>query len=244
MNIQFRVDRPHCDVSGTYESFFKKADYAVVFEHPATDKKCIHLHGYYFGYDSKFKSFGAQVKKVFSLKPNDYETSQTAGKDKRAIDLSGSWAYGSRFGTLRPIYTKNISPATVEDLQRYSQIFGEPILAARNSKLPKLIPIKDQKPESKAFYDICEAVLQEAKETPGLYENRLITETIDGYEVVQVKQVCTHPKRLYGILLQHLKKHRIMTEVNQLTRFMSTIIREDDHLGKSLREAVFSRLNI
>lgn len=244
MNIQFRVDREHIDVSGTYDRFFKEASVAFVFEHPATPKKCNHLHGYYFGYASKFKSFGAQVKKVFSLKANDYETSQTAGKDKRTIDISGSWAYGSRFGTLRPVYTKNISPAMVEDLQRYSQIFGEPILAARNSRIPKAIEIRDQKPESKAFYDICEAVLQEAKETPGLYENRLITETIEGYEIVQVKAVCTHPKRLYGILLKHLKQHRIMTEVNQLTRFMSTIIREDDHLGKTLREAVFSRLNL
>lgn len=245
MNLQFRVDRTNSDVSGCYNDFFSKANYGFVFEHPATDKKVTHIHGYVLDREEiKFKSFGAAVKKTFSLKPNDYETAQTCGKDKRSIDLSGSWAYGSRFGTLRPVWAKNISPAMVEDLQRYSQELGIKIQAARDSRLPKVIELNDQKPDSKIFYDICEAVLQEAKQTPGIYENRLIEANHFGTEVMDLQPVIVKPKAVYQILLKHLKRHRVMTEMNQLTRFMTTILRDDPQQGETLRDAVFRRLNL
>lgn len=245
MNLQFRVDRHSNDVSGSYMDFFSKAAMGFVFEHPSTPKKVTHIHGYVFDREEiKFKSFGASVKKTFSLKANDYETSQTCGKDKKQIDLSGSWAYGSRFGTLRPVWTKNISPAMVEDLQRYSQIIGAEIQAARDSRLPKIIELNDQKPDSKVFYDICEAVLQEAKKTPGIYENKLVEVSHFGNEMMELQSVIVSPKAVYQILLKHLKKHRIMTEVNQLTRFMTTIIRDDPNLGQTLRDAVFRRINL
>lgn len=243
MNYQFRVDRFDRDVSGNYESFFSKSDCGFVFEHPATPAKVNHIHGYVFGMPIKLKSFGASVKKVFSLKSNDYETSATAGKKKLPVDISGSWAYGSRFGTLCPVWTKNISPANVEALQTYSIELGKTIESARASRT-KVIELNDQKPDSKVFYDICEAVLQEAKETPGIYANKLVESNHFGNECLEMKLVIVKPKAVYQILLNHLKKHRIMTEVNQLTRFMTTILREDADLGQTLRSAVFRRLNL
>lgn len=241
MNCQFRIDRVFVDVSGSLETFFTKADKGFVFEHPSTPEKGVHCHGYMFQMPITIKRLRAKVKETFSLKNNDYESSDKCGKKRLPLDLSGAYAYGSRFGTLRPLWLKNIPLTVLEELRIYSQNIGTEIETARSSKASKVIELT-QKPDSRVFYDICDAVLLEARETPGVYENRLCSVSHFGTEMTELKQTIVKPKVIYEILLKQLKKHRIMTEINQLTRFMTTILREDPSQGEFIREAVFNRI--
>lgn len=123
MNYQFRIDRSFSDVSGVISSWkeFNKAHQAFMFEHPETKDKVRHMHGYLLGTVSAFKTFQGNVKKTFSVKDFDYETSNKCGKERKDIDLSGAWTYGSKFGTIAPSFLKNISPVQVEELNEYAR---------------------------------------------------------------------------------------------------------------------------
>jgi len=236
-NLQFRLDREYKDVSGALAVLFNDCEQGFAFEHPYDEKtkKVVHIHGYMFAPVIVRKTLQKHIKALqLSLKNADYETSITCGKDKRPIDMSGSYMYGSRFDELTPKFLKNISPALLEELRLYARN-GRPIQSASKSKLEKVhdMRIKDKS----AFYDICEAVKAEARETPGVYDNRLV-----GNEHIEMKSVIVKPVAVYNILLKHLKKHRVMTEVNQLTRFMTTILRDDEEQGEELRKTVFRRI--
>lgn len=243
MNYQFRADRVFSDVSNVLVRFAEKAESGFLFEHPETPKKCAHIHGYMFNMSIEIKTFRGKVKKTFSLTKADYETSDKCGEKKQPIDISGAYAYGSRFAQLRPLWVKNFSPAQLEALQIYSRELGDKIEFARASR-EKIIEIYNEKPESRQYYDICEAVIQEAKNTPGIYENKLCEVINDGYEYMELRPCIVQKNAVYEILKKHLRKHRMVLEINQICRFMATILRDDPNFGISLRNAVWKRLNL
>jgi len=242
-NLQFRVDRRYHDVSGVMDRLFKPADSGFVFEHPPTPKKDWHIHGYMFNPTIVVKTLRGKVKTLLSTRNNDYETSNTCGEDHRPIDMSGAFAYGSKFDTIAVSWTKNISPDLLEQLRSYARTLGETIGTASNPPpAVKQVDKSAKKSESViTHYQLCLDVLDEAYKTPFVYENKLV-ESEFGSQTMAMQMVCVNPAAVYNILLKHLKKHRIMTEVNQLTRFMTTILREDLNQGERIKETVFLRL--
>lgn len=136
-------------------------------------------------------------------------------------------------GELAPVFVKNISLATVEEL-RQKWVDKSPVSSVASNS-------KKAKDKTKEFYSICERVLDIARETPGVYENKLV-ESEFGSHSLMLKSVIVNPGKVYDILLKELKKNRIMTEVNQLTRFMTTILREDLNCGEEIKKTVFKRL--
>lgn len=163
VNVQFRVDRHVNDVSGTFSRIFKPCDQAFLFEHPPTPQKATHIHGYLFNVSIQVPSFRKNVKEAFSMKPNDYEVSDKCGESKQPLDMSGAYAYGSKFDTIAPSFIKNISPDLLEDLRMYARELGKTIQSARESRKDvKKVKIIDKAKED--LYSIVEQVEKEFDE--------------------------------------------------------------------------------
>lgn len=232
MNIQFRVDRVYADISGTMDTWdeLSKCHTAFAFEHPPTAKKTTHTHGYLFGTISAFKTFQGNVKKAFSLKANDYETSKTCGEgaNKRPLDISGAWTYGSKFATIAPKYIKNISDTQVEELNDYArklftQIHGKQHSTASVSK------ITNKKPNvARDYYSIADSIrsnyakiLHERLDVPSKKENHRI---------------------LYNCIIDKLHELRICIENRTTEKFMLTILTQDSHYREDLFSELYSRI--
>lgn len=155
MNFQFRASRDWCDVSGVYAYFTTVCEKIAVFEHTA-DSGCSrnHFHIYCFGTKVGEDTVRKRLKKAPLYDVSgiaQYEMSQTCGKgkNKRPVDLSGAWIYGSK-GTIPDKFNlrKNISPATVVELEALSKAFwagGEVVLNGITIKKPRDKKVKDDK---------------------------------------------------------------------------------------------------
>jgi hypothetical protein len=119
----------------------------VVFEHdPDSGCKRRHFHMYAFGVkvgeDTLRKYLKKQPLYDVSGVP-EWALSQTCGKrgNTRPVDLSGAWLYGSK-GKVPDAFNlrKNISPATVVELEALSKAFwagGEVVLNGNTVKKPR-----------------------------------------------------------------------------------------------------------
>jgi len=212
MNFQFRVDRHWHDISGTFGLWIElpKCHQAFTFEHPQSPTKCTHTHGYVFGSISAYKTFQGNVKTAFSLKAYDYETSKTAGTLKVPLDVSGAWAYGSRFATVAPKYLKNISPDQVEELNDYARklfqrIYGKP---HNQQSVSKVLDKQDKKPSVvKDYYSIAQEI--------GSEYNELLTD--------EMNKLQRH-KLLFRTITRKLHEKRICLEKKTIEKFMITIL--------------------
>lgn len=116
---QVRITRFWSDVSGYVFKLAQKAEQVIVFEHPPDEEvKRTHCHCYFLNVNLKYDAMNERLKKEFPvLNGNkDFAISGTAGKAKMAIDLSGAYQYGTKKLALRPVWVKDISPATIEEL--------------------------------------------------------------------------------------------------------------------------------
>lgn len=121
-HYQLRIHRSWEEARPVLNQFIDICDKAVVFEHPPDDEvKRIHVHGYFFNITLKDDAVRDRIKK-HGLKGNtDFFVSGQCGKDRRPLDLSGAWQYGTKQDAMRPVFTKNISPAISEELQDYAR---------------------------------------------------------------------------------------------------------------------------
>lgn len=121
-HYQLRIHLPWAEAKPVLNQFIDICDTAVVFEHPPDeDVKRVHVHGYFFNISLKDDAVRDRIKK-HGLKGNtDFFVSGQCGKDRRPLDLSGAWQYGTKQEAMRPVFTKNISPAISEELQDYAQ---------------------------------------------------------------------------------------------------------------------------
>lgn len=202
----------------------------IAYEHEKDSKvKKTHCHILMMGCSVKDEAFKRRFKKLYKTerKGNDlwsWEHKEHPNPDIYLI------TYMSK-GKLAPVFVKNFSPALVDELR----------LKWVEYKTPESSVASKSKDKSKEFYSICEKVLEIARETPGIYDNKLV-ESEFGSHSLMVKSVIVNPGMVYDILLKELKKNRIMTEVNQLTRFMTTILRDDMNTGEEIKKTVFKRL--
>jgi len=229
MNYQYRVDRVWDDIHSTYDEWkeLDKCTTAFLFEHPPTKKgKAQHCHGYLFDTPSKYKTFQGNVKKAFSLIDADYETSQTCGKGdkKKSIDLSGAWMYASKGATLRAKSLKNISPQQVEELDKY----------ARDNWVQHTEKTPETKTKTKTDYWTFLQDVREKAEKQMLYKYELDN---------QCELVMTVDKhKLYKLLIASMNEHKMVLEINQMTRMFATLVRDDPIHGEEIRKSVFRRL--
>jgi len=156
MNVQFRIHKQYSDVSGLVVSLFDKCTQGFVFEHPADeDVNRVHIHGYMFETSICRKSISEYIKKKFDLNGNsDFFTSVSAGGRKQLaqrkdIDMSGAYCYGSKWDTIAASFTKNISPVLLEQLKNYSRKMGTFNNIARNSVTTEIVVLKEIKTKSK-----------------------------------------------------------------------------------------------
>jgi len=149
--IQFRISREYKDVSGVVVSLFEKCTEGFVFQHPEDeDVNRVHIHGYLFNPTICRKTLSEQITKKLNLKGNsDFATGERAGKAKNLIDISGAYCYGSKWNTIAPCYTKNISPVQLEGLKNYSQNRATYNNIARNSVTTEVVILKEIKTKSK-----------------------------------------------------------------------------------------------
>lgn len=174
MNIQFRIHREWCDVSGVMVSMFEKCEKGFVFQHPEDEEVArTHVHGYLFSPTISRKTLSEQIAKKLNLKGNtDFSTSDKCGKkDPRPIDISGAWTYGSKFATIAPSFLKNISPAEVEELQACASNWTYTKLASKSAPT-SLVVLKEIKVKTKPtlyqHVQACATSITEAR--PDIYK--------------------------------------------------------------------------
>lgn len=229
MNYAPRISIPYSDISNVFMSWSDVCNQFIVFEHePDEEVKTQHCHLLIIGSTLKEEALKRKLFKLYPTSRKGNELWAWTHKDYPNPDLSFI-KYMSK-GVLAPKFVKNISPATVDEFRR-QWVVNPPVEVAANKS----------KDKSKEFYGICERVLAIARETPGIYENKLV-ESEFGSQSLMMKSVIVNPGKVYDILLKELKRNRIMTEVNQLTRFMTTILRDDLNVGEEIRKTVFKRL--
>lgn len=151
-NIQVRIHRDWCDVSGFILSCFDKCAKGFVFQHPQDEEVArTHVHAYFFGYMFKRESLSESIAKKLNLKGNtDFFTSENCSrKDPRPIDISGSFEYGSKWDSIAPIFQKNISPVQMEQLRSYARKNGTFHKVARGSHTTEQIILKEIKVKTK-----------------------------------------------------------------------------------------------
>lgn len=151
-HIQFRIHREFSDVSGVVVSFFEKCEKGFLFQHPEDEEVArTHIHGFLFEPTITRKTLSEQIAKKLNLKGNaDFYTSETCGKkDKRPLDLSGAYCYGSKWDTIAPILNKNISPVQLEELKSYSRSMGTYNNIARSTHTTEIVVLKEVKVKTK-----------------------------------------------------------------------------------------------
>lgn len=123
-HFQVRVHRRWDETKDVLLKLGQISDHSVIFEHPPDEKvKRIHVHAYFFHLRLKDDAIRERIRKT-GLKGNeDFAVSGQCGEDRRPLDLSGAWAYGTKKDALRPVWINNISPAIVEELQDYARRF-------------------------------------------------------------------------------------------------------------------------
>lgn len=144
-HYQLRIHRPYDDVASSINQFSQLSKISFTFEHPPDDEvKRIHIHQYNFDMSIKYDAISSRVKKL-GLKGNtDFSVSGTCGKDRRPLDVSGAWVYGSQCGTLMPKAILNITPDQIEQLNEYARRFVKrdpldvPSLVSQQPKEKKL----------------------------------------------------------------------------------------------------------
>ena len=154
-DFQVRVTRRWEEVSPFFINTLSKTDKGFVFPH-YMDAENIHIHAYYFKYITKRKSYAEQLTKKLDISGAQYETSSQCGKkpNTRPLDVSGAWAYGSKFGTIAPVYLKNISPALVEELNEYARTFFDKKAAPNATSPPPTTQSHHKKKEDSSLFSL------------------------------------------------------------------------------------------
>lgn len=153
-NTQVRIHRDYVDVSGFMVSLLDNCDQGFVFQHPKDeDVNRIHVHGYMFSPVLKCKTISQDwIKKKLNLKGNtDFTVSDKCGRtDPRPIDMSGAYCYGSKWDTIAPSFTKNISPELLEELRSYARSKRSMIaFASKSNPTTETIILKEIKVKTK-----------------------------------------------------------------------------------------------
>lgn len=235
INFAPRIHCAYDDCSGIFQLWAERCEKLIVFEHPSDEKiKRTHLHLGMWGCDIKEEAFKRIWRKANGpdLKGNEDWSFKRKEGNLCDFDMSGSKVFITYCtkGQYAAKFIKNISLAEVDEAR-----------SKWVDRTPDPKKAKSQKDKTKEFYSICEKVLETAKATHGVYENKLVPSEF-GSQTLMSKEVIVNPGKVYDILLKELKKNRIMTEINQLTRFMTTILREDLNQGDRIKEKVFQRI--
>lgn len=150
--IQFRIHREFSDVSGVVVSLFEKCEKGFVFQHPEDEEVArTHVHGFLFSPTITRKTLSEYIAKKLFLKGNtDFYTSDKCGKkDKRPLDLSGAYCYGSKWDTIAPSFIKEISQTELAELKIYAQSKATIGNIARNTHTTEIVVIKEVKVKTK-----------------------------------------------------------------------------------------------
>lgn len=135
-HYQVRISRPWSDVSGVILNLYKKAQSGFVFQHDADEEvNRTHIHAYMFNINLKYDAISDRVKKLGFKGNSDFAISGSCGgkMNRRPLDVSGAWIYGTKEEALRPVWVENISPAIVEGLVDGARRF----YAKRENTCPK-----------------------------------------------------------------------------------------------------------
>lgn len=219
MNYAIRLSLPYADISGIFELWSNRSTKGVIYEHEADDEvKRTHCHIGLIGTDCKAEA----LKRMFK------------GRTGKGNEF---WSFKEWDGS--DTYITYMSKGYL-DAKKAKQFSKEELDESR-SKWVSMTP-DPKKENSKEFYSICEAVLEKARKTPGCYTCKLVPSDMSYGASLEAREVIADPGKVYDILLKELKTHRIMTEMNQLTRFMVTIMREDLNQGEEIKNSVFRRI--
>lgn len=146
-HYQIRIKRRWCDISGVIKGLSSKSDKCFAFEHYAEQASKAHVHCYVFNIKLKYDAISDRVKKL-GLKGNqDFSVAGACGKDRRPLDVSGAWTYGTKPEALRPVWVENISPAVIEELSEGARRF----YAKRDNTTPA-VSVKAEKVKQKSKY--------------------------------------------------------------------------------------------
>lgn len=165
MNVQVRLTRDWCDVSGVYSYISAISSQMAVFHHqPEQGCNRRHYHMYAFGVKQSEATLRNFLKKqplydLSGIPEWSLKLSCGRGKNTRPIDLSGAWIYGSK-GTIPDAFNlrKNISPVQVEALEVLSKAFwagGEVVLNGVTIKKPS------DKKKSEDKYDLVDQIVKD-----------------------------------------------------------------------------------
>lgn len=191
-HYQLRISRSYSDLGLSLLQFYDKCEYGFVFEHgPDQDANRDHIHAYCFNMSIKYDAIHGRIEKLGYKGNSDFSILGTCGGKKRTrpLDLSGAWCYGSKYGTLRPVYLKNISDEVVEELNEYSRRFAP---RDQNTAVTPAQP-SEPKPKQKTKY-------QQMKE---------IAELVISPEFVKITSRVERIRVVRDMTLQYLRDNQI-----------------------------------
>jgi len=203
--IQFRVDRTEHDVLVHAETLSRAAATVFMFQHPKEGKcKRIHTHGYLFETNVIRETFRDRLKKAFSLDKEVYETSNYCGKnDRRPLDISGAWCYGSKFATIAPFYLKNISPVQVEQLNEYARTMRKTYSDKSSPALGPIVYVKETPKTKPTQYQNAKNIYEHLFDTYIHKSGELDNKPKDFDEIPNLSQV------VFNATFQYLRTNKI-----------------------------------
>lgn len=220
-HYQLRIHRPYDDVASSIKQFSELSQTSFTFEHPQDDEVTrIHIHQYNFDLSIKYDAISQRIKKLGLKGNSDFSVSGTCGKDKRPLDISGAWIYGSKFGTLAPKHVKNLTPEEVEQLNEYARQFAD-----KNPHKVRLVP--EQQP----------------KEKPKTRHQHIIEVALEVLTPEYVKLAARDPQRIRIVrdtCLAYMRKHQIFCGKWKTVEFIESVLL---NIGdESFNDAVSSQL--
>jgi len=234
MNHAIRVSRPFIDISGAIEAWSDKSERLVVYQHDADEEvNRTHCHFALYGCTVKAEQLKRDFRKKYKteddgnglwafkslndvLSEDDTCLTLTFDQQKQMLDYI---KYMTK-GKLDPVFVKNISPAILDKAKGLWE-----------QKAPVQKPAKSK--ETRDYWTFLENVRKDAQKheyyTQELNENAELILTVDKH-------------KLYKLLLIHMNRERMVLEVNQMTRMMTTLCRDDPIHGEEIKKQVFRRL--
>lgn len=218
-HYQLRIHRPYDDVASSIKQFSDLSKISFTFEHPEDDDVSrIHIHQYNFDLSIKYDAISARIKKLGLKGNSDFSVSGTCGKDKRAIDLSGAWVYGSKFGTIDPKHVKGLTSEQVEQLNEYAMGLTQ------IQHVERVVP-------------------QQPKEKPKTRHQHIVEVALEVLTPEYVKLAARDPQRIRIVrdtCLSYMRKHQIFCGKWKTVEFIESVLL---NIGdESFNDAVSSQL--
>lgn len=164
------------------------------------------------------QSFDVRIKKVFGTEDRNYSSKVWDG------DLDGGPSYLFHEETNRILVNKGFTDAEIKEAQLINESYKSKNISTNERKLKKV---------GKTHWDIIEEIRTCSTKFNGLNPHT-------GTDIV----VMYDKESVWKNMCQILEKYKIRTQQNDLERWFTTVIRDDEYANRAIRDKIFSKLGL